>query len=58
MGNGCQCLFTVPLQVLTSTDNLKPFQTGSVFTSMLCWWAHFYEDRYKFRVDGLITVSS
>ena len=35
-------LFTVPLRVWTISDEIKLFQTGSVFTSVLCWQAHFY----------------
>ena len=30
--NVTNVLFTVPLQVLTIADEIKPFQTGSVFT--------------------------
>ena len=37
-----KCLFTVPLQVQTSTNYFKQFETGSVLINMLCWGAHLF----------------
>ena len=37
-----KCLFTDPLQVQTSTNYFKQFETGSVLINMLCWGAHLF----------------
>ena len=46
--------FTVPFQIRSITDEIKPFKSGSVFTSPLR--RRLSRHREKFRVDGLVTM--
>ena len=48
--------FTATLQAQTVTDYFKTIQMESVFTSPLCWRAHFYKHRVIFGIE--LTVLS